>query len=378
MGGRSEFLLDNAWRRAHSACSDGGRLLTEKFLEDALAAALEYPEIVDRVIAHLRFRPPPGRPRVITQAPGEEGRPDITLEWDGERLELELKIGEPPSDDQIARYLAEKVSVAAIARLPGRRNPQSGYRHRFLGVFTWRGLRGLTFEDPPLAWRQLCHLIDVTEVAVPEVTLHSLTGMMSSWDIWDTFDKWSWNGTSAVQTVFNEVDKRWVFRERRFHIAQRRIHRIYAYESWIPALYDDCYLRVYCGLCLGRPKVCVEGVPDLYIALNVKPDSTVGTKMRTAEPFSAAVHQWQARTGRVVREFKTGPETWDIVRARESATELLHADDQGSFFVEWMEARAREWKDDGVLAQLAELTPSVPTATATGTGGPDVTPSSDG
>ena len=49
---RTHRLLADAWRHARDAARGGdGNLVTEKFLEDALAAALEFPQVATALLA---------------------------------------------------------------------------------------------------------------------------------------------------------------------------------------------------------------------------------------------------------------------------------------------------------------------------------------
>lgn len=379
----ADEILARAWRRAHSE-----KVQTEGFLEDALVAALEEPSIWHQLRAHLGWDKalPAQLPKVTRQdqAPVEKGRTDIRLSWPGRRpLVLELKIYDPPNAEQIQRYLDAGSDVAAIAGIPAQLDVQVPAGGQFLGVIPWRRIRELPTAGAPLQLRQLHQLLDATGVIVPYISEQVLTGMHASWDAWGTFSDWCFHALESVQKLFWDQGFQCVWKDRKLGKIDES-HRRFAWWMW-PRPWRDSF-AVVVGLNLGRDSrpLLVAGMPDLYFALHLNPEAARRQMLCDDPRFQAAVRGWQSRAteGSLVRE--SAPKLWDLLRARASTSDLLHAPDQGAALQTWMKQRAEEWIADGIVACLAQLSHQVaagpaqvalPPTEAVETESPDPSPS---
>ena len=355
---RTKAILARAWQRAQ------GRILQkEGFLEDGLAAALEAPEVWERLVAHLGLSKDLSslQPDVTSQDRFEAGRTDILLTWkDGYRLALELKVDEPPRRDQIERYLRSGIDVVAISKNPAIIDVAVPPGRRFLGVVTWSKIRELDWDGAPLPLCQLHQLLEVMEVVVQRITEHAFTGMLASWDTWDALQAWSLKGMEAVQRALEKGNFHCVFQDKKGdHVKVDTSHQRLAW--WIfPRPWNSDAFALYGGLFMGRQgdPVSVEGFPDLMLALHVNPDSLRGVRLRTDEPLRRVIEKWQARIEPLSskREFFPKEGTWEILRCRTSSKELAHDEaDQGLAMISWMKERAEEWVADGIAGRLAEL-----------------------
>jgi hypothetical protein len=367
--GDPNLLLAQAYSRARHALK--GVLATEGFLEDALAAALGCSDVWGRLVRHLGWngRVPESAPsEVKTQTPtaDDAGRTDIRLEWrDHVSVVLELKAGPAPSENQLRTYLEDKAAdgclVGAIAKYPSLLNLPR-YESRVLGVKTWRRIRELDWDGSPLVWKQLQRLIDETEVAVPRITIGPLVGVCASWEAFGVLKDWASAGAETVRRVLEAGGLKCARGKRIADTYQR-----YAYWLWTPPWRSDQF-SFFSGLFIGRPPsdpVCVDGVPDLVIALHVKPGSPMSDAILGGDvDLNNRLAQWASGQSSRRREFRTTPGTWEVVRVRASAIDLLKADDQGSALATWMKTSAEEWRSAGIVARLAEL--EVATRAATG------------
>ncbi|MFV9505160.1 MAG: hypothetical protein AB4911_11410 [Oscillochloridaceae bacterium umkhey_bin13] len=287
---RADALLAKAYRRSTQ------RLIpAEGFLEDALAAVLEEPSVWPRLVKHLGLEQlvPLKAPFLRTQEHVETGRKDITLIWpERPPLICELKVYEPPSAHQINRYLQLGAEVISIASLPQRIRLEPGRATSYLGVVTWGQLRSLSWPEEPLVVRQLHQLIDAMGVAVPQLSLQSLTGMVTSTPVWSTLDAWSRKGIDAALASLAAAGLHCVLRDRKGqHIRIQYAWQRYGYWMWVSPRRSDSF-GIFAGVFLGRPEVplCIEGIPDLMLAVHVRPDSTLGQQLRSNEVFHTAIH----------------------------------------------------------------------------------------
>ena len=353
---RKERLLARGWERARRRV-----LQTEGFLEDALAAALEVPEFWRRFVELVGLTDvlPAGQPRASTQDSVDEGRTDVTLGWPGGyQLALELKTTEPPAPRQIEGYLRSGLDVLAIAKLSARISVDSPRGRRFFGVVTWTRIRGLDWAGAPLEVRQMHRLLDAAEVVMPEITQSALEGIVASWDTWDALQAWSRKGLEAAQAVLDDGGFKCVMQEK----ARQRVrvdvtHQRLVWWMW-PRPWQDDSLAVYAGLFMGRADdpVTHPGLPDLILALHVDPASERGARLRGDRRWTNAATRWASRSSdAVTREFRKAPHVWEILRCRASSREVLGVEDQGMQMIAWMEARAKEWVDEGIAARLAAL-----------------------
>lgn len=358
---RAEYLLAKIWNRVQ-----GGIQQKEGVLEDALAAALEAHGVWEKLHAHLRLSNdiPNDFPNVSTQEVVEEGRTDITLRWsNGYSLVLELKIGDSPGKDQIARYLRSDSDVIAIARLPGHKAVHELDGRKHLGVFTWSNLRQLDWENAPLEWRQLLRLLDATGVVVGKVNTTELEGIVQSWNAWDKLEVWSQKGMLAVQQLLEKEQLPWAWKDK----AGQRVKVDSSYERlvwWISHQpWQDDSLAIYAGFFVGRVRnakldaVLNGNLPDLMLSFHVNPESPRGQRIRTDPQLQNALAKWTSRaaTGSVAREPRLDGITWEVIRCRESSRILVDARDPGTKVVEWMEQRAMEWIEDGIVQRITEL-----------------------
>lgn len=361
---RREWLLARSWERARQKV-----LPTEGFLEDALASALEHPEFWRRFSLEMGWdgHVPPEQPEISTQETLEEGRADITLEWpNGYRLAVELKAGEPPVPAQIERYLRSGLDVLAIAKFPASIKVEAPKPRRFFGVTTWARIRRIDWEDAPLEVQQLHRLLDTTDVVMSQLTRIALEGILTSWDTWKPLTAWSKKGLDAVQRIVSDGGFKCVQQDRaRQHVKLDDDHHRLAWWTWPSPWSNDDYFGIYAGLYIGWPDdpVLNPGMPDLVVALHLKPDSVRGARLREDALWTEAARRWSARTtGGSTREFDPAPSTWEILRCRTSTLELLATSDPGSYFVQWMEACATEWVEDGITRRLGEIAQSAGTS----------------
>jgi hypothetical protein len=347
----AEESLASVWRSASAR-----HLQTEACLEAGLVGALEIPEVLRRLADHLNWSLPEGQPIISRQDVVRTGRTDVTLTWsDGRRakrpyqLVLELKVGDPPDDAQIRKYLRDGKDVAAVARFVRPISIPDIDGHRMLGVVPWRRIRNLSWDGAPLPLVQLHHLLDATGAAVPNITLPGLTGFMSSWSAWEIFHEWSVQAASAVAEDFGKANYRWVSKKgKKGRRSFDSHHERYVARLWSPPARAD-WLYVFMGLFVGREgdPVLVEGVPDLFFALQVDPTKAMGRRLQQDGNLKAAVDRWTSRDDLVRREFWPGE--WEVLRARASAVDLVKTTEQETKFAEWMRVRAQEWIDDEIL-----------------------------
>ncbi|KYF89937.1 hypothetical protein BE17_17460 [Sorangium cellulosum] len=352
----AERVLASVWRSASA-----GHLQTEACLEAAIVAALEDPEVLRRLADHLHWSLPEGDPRISTQEVVAEGRTDVTLTWPKAsssepvyQLVLELKANAPPNQGQVEKYLRDGADVVGVARFQRPANIVVPGGGRFLGIVTWRRIRDFWREGAPLPLRQLHHLLDATGVTMPNITLPGMTSLVSSWTAWGIFREWSLRAAAEVAGDLKKAGHTWVLRsgnkgKRGFDERYER----YAARLWPPPMRGD-WLYLFVGLFVGRDNdpVSVEGVPDLFLALHVDPDKSMGQLLQKDAKLAAAVAKWKKRSGNVLREFRPGE--WEVLRARTSALELVQSAEQETEFLAWMRARAKEWVDDGILAIVAK------------------------
>lgn len=355
----AERSLAAVWRSVAS-----GHLQTEACLEAALVAALEHPEVFARLAAHLEWKVPAGQPQITTQDVVASGRTDVTLTWQAaagsspRRIVLELKVDAPPDTAQIEKYLRDGADVIAIARFTRPSTASVRVGGRFLGTTTWRRIRALTWigGQPPLPLLQLYELLDATRVIMPNVSLPGLMGMSSSWLIWTIFREWSLRAAQIAVDDFAAAGFKCVTREgARGRIGFEEAHERYVARLWPPPIRGD-WLKVYVGLFAGRPgdPTLVEGVPDFFFALHVDPGMSFGQQALGDAGFGVAATTWHNRAGTgVLREVRLG--TWEVLRARSSALQLVQAADQEAAFLAWMRERVAEWITDGVMAAVARL-----------------------
>ena len=356
---RRIWLLARSWKRAQQRV-----LQTEGFLEDALASALELPEFWRRfaVEAGCSDHVPPEQPEVTTQETVDEGRTDIIVQWpSGYRLAIELKAGQPPSPDQIERYLRSGLNVLAIAKFPASLKVEAPEHRRFFGVMTWARIRQIDWDGAPLEVQQLHGLLETTDVIMPTITRPALEGFLASWDLWGPMTTWSKKGLDVVQRIVTEGGFKCVQQDRaRQHVKPDQDHHRLAWWTW-PSPWSDDYFGIYAGLYVGWPDdpVLESGVPDIVVALHLKPDAPRGVRLRQDAALNEAAKRWSLRTDpAITREFDPAPRTWEILRGRTSALHMLSASDPAAYMVQWMEACAIEWVEDGITRRLGEIAQS--------------------
>jgi hypothetical protein len=355
MARREEGLLGRFYHYATHA-----NVPREAFLEAALAAALEHPEVWRRFVAKVGWGTINGwahvaePPAVDTQDDVVGGRTDITLRWHGQApIVLELKIHEPPLASQVETYLAT-AHVAAVAKhvthLPVRHHAV----HRWLGVVAWQRFREFDWPGAPLVLRQLHHLIDTLGVSMPRIHLHALSGMLASWDAWSTFDGWSLHASRLVAGAWSPAGLALVTRNKRQPPIEQK-HARYAYLLWRNPWSWDVQLGAYAGLYVGRPATptLVEGLPDLLLTLHVNPASAVAKALEADPQFGAAITTWLGRGSDATREVSPVDSKWEFVRVRASVLTLLAAENQQQTFNDWFRARAAEFVADGIIARVS-------------------------
>ena len=346
---RADRLLARAWWRARKRLVE-----TEGFLEDALAAALEEPDVWPCLVRHLRWeaRVPDTAPSVRTQRIVPGGRVDIRLDWPGcAPLILELKVAGPPDAAQVENYLRHGFLVAAIAGTAAPLALDAQYEGTFLGVRTWQSIRTLPLEPAPLVLRQLHRLLDATEVAMPRIEEDALTGMAASWRAWPAFDAWMAQAIDAVQRRLAEADVRLV-KSATLEFAHGR------YARWLASdTSRDDTLWVGLGLFVGDEVDAPQhpGFPDLLLTVDTDPDGVLGQRLREDAPFHAAVGAWAEEDSADVRQDRIAQGTWQPIQTRASARLLLDAPDQRQAFVEWLVSAAGAWTQHGTIQRLAQL-----------------------
>ena len=286
------------------------------------------------------------------------------MRWANEySLNLELKVGDAPGKDQIERYLRSGIDVLAIARLPERIDVQAINGRKFLGLVTWSQLRNLQWPEAPLVWCQFLHLLDVMGVVVKKVEYTELQGIVQSWNAWDILEAWSKKGMVAVQQLIEKEKLPWAYKDK----DGQRVKVDSSYERlvwWISHQpWQDDALAIYAGFFVGRLRdakpdpVLHDSLPDLMLSFHVNPESPRGKLIRTDPQLQNALAKWTSRaaTGSVVREPRLDGSTWEVIRCRESSRILLEAPDPGTKVVEWMEQRAQEWIDDGIVQRITKL-----------------------
>lgn len=354
MTNRSEHLLERAWRR-----SQHDHVEPEGFLEDALAAALEIPDVWRMLQQDLGWNLPDRPPLVTTQDSVGEKRSDIRLTWSKEPVRtevvLELKAWNPPTSDQLARYCEDgAVRVASISSVACRFSAKW-----FLGSITWAELRQIHWPDAPLQWKQLMALIDVMGVAVPPLDRRCFESLGLTLHAWGNIEGWVRAGTKHAAAVLTqassvawgtptgnrEMDRSW----------QR-----FAAWTW-PGRWAQDSFSIYTGLFFGRPaghghpdRYClIEGLPDLVVSTHLSPTSPRAETLAANSVYQQAVSRWLNRKGGPIREFC--PSAHEFLAARVSSSILLDQADQRKAFLAFVDTCLMEWKEDGVLSCLAEV-----------------------
>jgi hypothetical protein len=325
----------------------------EGFLEDALAAALEHPEVWPR-LRRLAGWPelPEGPPASVTtqdRLPG--GRTDIVLRWaNGVSLVIELKAWDPlPTDGKLAHYASTGHRVTVIAPHP------TVYPAPFLPMLTWARLRALVWPGAPLVWQQLCHLIEAIGVAVPRLEMPAIMGLVPAWTARDVLAGWARPALHAVQKQLIEGGWPCVLkggtREERVDDAYNR----FGFWTWPAPWKDGECLGVFCGIYLGNETldVLVSGVPDLRLMVHVNPQHSTAAALRSDPALVAPAASWAGSSGGVTRQYD--PENWCLLDARESLVTLAPAEDQALAFRAWMVARASELIGAGIVGRLAAV-----------------------
>jgi hypothetical protein len=234
---------DNVLARAYWRATQG-LLPREGFLEDALAAALEDAEVWARLVDYLGWGQlvPWEAPQVSTQDVVGDGRTDIRLTWpEVPPLVLELKVSDPPTVAQVTKYLEHGARVAAIATYPALLRVAPEHLGRFLGVIIWRRIRDLDWPGAPLILHQLHRLLDQMGVAVPQLTLPALTGMVASASAWNVLDEWSFQSIRAVREVFAQAGMPCEQKDTpKGKVRIEYAHQRYAYWLWPPPWRATC------------------------------------------------------------------------------------------------------------------------------------------
>lgn len=345
---RSDLLPARLFRRARSAIRQ-----TEAFLEDALAAALEHPDAWPR-LRHLGgWTPLPelAPTHVLTQDPVEGGRTDIVLRWaEGSSLVLELKAWDPlPAEGKLAIYGQNGNHVSVIAPHP------TIYPPPFLPMLTWARLRAVPWPLAPLPWRQLCHLIDETGVAVPRLEMPAIVGLVPTWDTYDLLEGWIRSAAEAVASELKAAG--WPCTTKTGAQRQRVSDEHRRYGMLItPTGTSEEGFSVFCGVYMGhdRRMVLVPGVPDLRLMLNVNPKGAVAEKLRADPSFGPAARAWAAPAGDGIAR-QHDPDWWYLLDARQPLLALAAAEDQNLAFRGWMTSRAKEWAQAGIPSFLAQV-----------------------
>lgn len=345
---RAAYLPARLYRRATSAI-----VQREGFLEDALAAALEYPETWTRLRRLAGWSDLPDGPpeSVTTQEPVPAGRTDIPLRWaNGLALVIELKAwGSLPTDAKLAHYGATGHRVTVIAPHP------TVYPPPTLPMLTWARLRALRWPNAPLVWEQLCHLIDTVGVAVPRLEMPAIVGLEPTWNAWDVLESWARPAVEAVQKQLTDAGWPCVLKEGRREERVEDDHRRFGFWTWPVPWTEGEYLGTFSGIFRGREgrDVLVPGVPDLRFMIHVNPNHTTSAALRNDPIFVAAAEAWGKSSDGITRQYD--PEGWYLLDARQSLVALALAEDQALAFRAWMQARATEMIDAGIIGRLAAV-----------------------
>lgn len=326
-----------------------GHLPTEAFLEQALAAALEEREVWPRlrVLAGWQTLPETTPDRIDSQLVVEEGRTDLTLRWErGVALVLELKAWSPPAPtlEQMLRYQRSSLHVAAIC------TDAAIYPQPILPTLTWTRIRQHRWDDAPLVWRQLCHLLDETGVAVPLLDAQAMVSIPVFTRARSTVARYASQAGAAMARILSDGGPPWKS-DANLHDGHQRL------AVWVwPGQWDTKErLGIACGLYVGREgdPLLVRGVPDLLFMLHANPKMPRPQRLR-ADPRGAEVmDRWRALPGSTRRW--ANPQDWELMRARESLAFLLTAPEQEGAFVNWMEQRAREFVETGGRDWILEV-----------------------
>lgn len=200
-------------------------------------------------------------------------------------------------------------------------------------------------------------------VVVGKVDCAELEGIVQSWNAWDKLEAWSQRGMLAVQQLLEKERLPWAWKDK----AGQRVKVDSSYERlvwWISHQpWQDDSLAIYAGFFVGRirnakPDRVLDGnLPDLMLSFHVNPESQRGERIRTDPQLQTALAKWTSRAAArsVEREPRLDGITWEIIRCRESSRILVDAPDPGTKVVEWMEQRAKEWLEDGIVQRVSEL-----------------------
>jgi hypothetical protein len=359
MTDRAERLLARAWRRAK-----GRTVSTEGFLEDALAAALEAPTIWPALVAYLGWASrglPAASPRVRTQRAGDFGRTDIELDWPGQdvaTLVMELKVQAPPSVEQVAAYIGrdDDVRLAGIAAWSNEAELRAALpadqAARLLGVVTWTRLRAFAPADPPLILRQLHHLIDALEVAMPRIERQELASLVGSLPAWRACDAWIPLALAAVRADCRaaglpvaavggpEFDGGW-------------------YAGWLDLTFAaGATGRLWVGLILEPDDFppLDPGLPDLALHLEVDARLPFWQVLAEDAILDARLREWGAvAPAAEARSYSRQPGEWAVLTTRAPGGALLAQADQRAWLVAWMQAALVDWVAHGILARIVEV-----------------------
>ncbi len=339
-------LAARLYRRATS-----GNVPHEGFLEDALVAALEHPDVWPQLRRLAGWFELPETPQesVTSQEPVQGGRTDVLLRWaSGESLVIELKAWAPPPDvATLATYSSPGHRVTVIAPHP------TVYPAPVLPMLTWARLRALPWPDPPLIWEQLCHLMEAVGVVMPRLELPAIVGLLPTWTAWDLLDGWTRPAVEEVARLLSDAGWSCVVKEGKREEPVEDNHQRYGLWAWPTPRRDDEWLGVFCGIYRGndRRDVLVPGVPDLRLMVHVNPEHATSIALRSDPVFVAAAKTWAVPSGGVTRQYD--PKSWVLLDARESLVVLAPAEDQPRAFRDWMLARARELVASGLVSKLA-------------------------
>jgi hypothetical protein len=206
---------------------------------------------------------------------------------------------------------------------------------------------------------------------MPRIHLHALSGMLASWDAWNTFDGWSLHASRVVADAWSPAGLALVTRNKRQPPIDST-HARYAYLLWRNPWSWDVQLGAYAGLYVGRPATptLVEGLPDLLLTLHANPASAVAKALHADPQFETAITAWLGRGSDATREVSPADSKWEFVRVRASVLTLLAAEDQQKTFNDWFRARAAELVEDGVIARIAAAARGAPVSVSVAGGDP--------
>ncbi|MEO7328611.1 MAG: hypothetical protein ABI193_08540 [Minicystis sp.] len=343
---RSAHLAARHYRRASTKT-----IQTEGFLEDALAAALEDPEVWPRLqkLGGWTDLPEEAPSNVDTQETLPEGRADITLRWpNGASLVIELKAWDAlPTLDTLERYAAPGHRVTVIA-------PHTTiYPAKVLPMLTWARLHALSWPGAPLVWEQLRHLIEATGVAVSKLDMPAIMGLVPTWSARAVLEDWTRPAVAAVGVKLTQAGWPCVIKEGAKGERPEEANGRFGLWAWPkPWTGEECF-GVFCGVYVGKDNraVLVPGVPDLRLMVHVNPKHATAIALRRDAIFAAAVQTWEGTHGGVTRQHD--PESWSLLDVRAPLFSLVNAGDQKSAFQEWMLARVVELADLGIIGRLA-------------------------